>query len=162
MATHSSILVWWILCTEDSPGGLQFTGPWRVGQDWSNLARTHIVTWRWCNIQAPPLSSTLHHKDKVTLLRPSSVNLEGQRELGWSGHLSAPSSQVPQSLQILLAQTLHGAPQSSVSLFTYVHTPQGTCLKILPRTLSRHSAVEAMATLENDRFLQSSSWGVSF
>ena len=30
MATHSSILAWEILCAEE-PGGLQFTGPRRVG-----------------------------------------------------------------------------------------------------------------------------------
>ena len=32
MATHSSILAWRILWTEE-PGGLQFTGLQRVGQD---------------------------------------------------------------------------------------------------------------------------------
>ena len=34
MATHSSILAWWIPWTE-KPGGLQFTGLHRVGQDWA-------------------------------------------------------------------------------------------------------------------------------
>ena len=37
MATHSSILAWWISWTEE-PGGLQSTGSQRVGQDWSSLA----------------------------------------------------------------------------------------------------------------------------
>ena len=32
MATHSSILAWRIPCTEE-PGGLQFMGSQRVGQD---------------------------------------------------------------------------------------------------------------------------------
>ena len=56
---------------------------------------------------------------------------------------------------------LAGGP-TIFSLFMYVHIPQGACLKILLRMLSRHSAAAAMATLGNDRFLQSSSWGVSF
>ena len=40
MATHSSILAWRILWTEDA-GGLQFTGLQRVEYDWSDFARTH-------------------------------------------------------------------------------------------------------------------------
>ena len=40
MATHSSILLWTISWTEE-PGGLQFTGLKRVGQDWNDLA--HIT-----------------------------------------------------------------------------------------------------------------------
>jgi len=34
MATHSSILAWWIPWTEE-PGGLQSTGSQRVGHDWA-------------------------------------------------------------------------------------------------------------------------------
>ena len=37
MATHSSILAWRILWTEE-PGGLQSVGSHRVGHDWSDLA----------------------------------------------------------------------------------------------------------------------------
>ena len=41
MATHSSILAWRILWTEE-PGGLQSTGLQRVGHDWSDLTHnTH-------------------------------------------------------------------------------------------------------------------------
>ena len=40
MATRSSILAWQISWTEE-PGGLQFTGLKRVGQDWNDLA--HIT-----------------------------------------------------------------------------------------------------------------------
>ena len=36
-ATHSTILAWRILWTEEL-GGLQSIGSQRVGQDWSNLA----------------------------------------------------------------------------------------------------------------------------
>ena len=39
MATHSSILAWEIPWTE-KPGGLQSTGPRRVGQDWANTRST--------------------------------------------------------------------------------------------------------------------------
>ena len=42
MATHSSILVWRIPWTQE-PGGLQSIGSQRVGQDWSDLARTHAI-----------------------------------------------------------------------------------------------------------------------
>ena len=41
MANHSSILTRRIPWTEH-PGGLQSTGPRRVGRDWSNLACMHI------------------------------------------------------------------------------------------------------------------------
>ena len=40
MATHSSILTWRILWTEET-GGLPSMGSYRVGQDWSDLARMH-------------------------------------------------------------------------------------------------------------------------
>ena len=40
MATHSSILAWRILWTEE-PGGLQSMGPQRVGHDWRHWAHTH-------------------------------------------------------------------------------------------------------------------------
>ena len=40
MATHSSILAWKILWTEE-PGGLQSTASQRVRHDWSNLAHVH-------------------------------------------------------------------------------------------------------------------------
>ena len=43
MATHSSILAWRIPRTEE-PGGLQSTGSPTVGQDWSDLAHTHIYS----------------------------------------------------------------------------------------------------------------------
>ena len=44
MGTHSSILAWRILWTEES-GELQSIGSQRVGQDWSNLARVHVTIW---------------------------------------------------------------------------------------------------------------------
>ena len=45
MATHSSILAWEILWTED-PCGLQSTGLQRVKQDWA-CTHTHVLTWQW-------------------------------------------------------------------------------------------------------------------
>ena len=47
MATHSSILAWTIPRTED-PGGLQSTGPQRVGHDW-----TRTDTHRWSRTFLP-------------------------------------------------------------------------------------------------------------
>ena len=41
MATHSSIIVWRIPRTEE-PGGLQFRGSQRGGQDWSDLATQFV------------------------------------------------------------------------------------------------------------------------
>ena len=41
--THSSILAWGILWTEE-PGGLQSMGSQRVGHDLSDLARIHTHT----------------------------------------------------------------------------------------------------------------------
>ena len=40
MATHSSILAWRILWTEE-PGGLQFMGLQRVGDDWATKTLLH-------------------------------------------------------------------------------------------------------------------------
>ena len=40
MATHSSILAWRIPWTEE-PGGLQFMGSQRVGQDWATNTHRH-------------------------------------------------------------------------------------------------------------------------
>ena len=42
MATHSSILAWRIMWTEET-GGLPSMGSHRVGQDWSNLACMHAL-----------------------------------------------------------------------------------------------------------------------
>ena len=47
MATHSSILAWIILWTEE-PGVLQSIGSQRVGHDWNDLA--HMHTWPVNNI----------------------------------------------------------------------------------------------------------------
>ena len=46
MATHSSILAWRILCTEE-PGGLQSMGSQTVRHDWSDLACTHIMFYHF-------------------------------------------------------------------------------------------------------------------
>ena len=43
MATHSTILTWEILWTEE-PGGLPFMGSHRVGHDWSDLAAAAELT----------------------------------------------------------------------------------------------------------------------
>ena len=42
---HSSILAWRIPWTEE-PGGLQPMGSQRVGHGWSDLAHTHMCTWK--------------------------------------------------------------------------------------------------------------------
>ena len=49
MATHSSILAWRILHTEE-PGGLQAIRLHRIGQDGSNLACTHMYFYRKFNL----------------------------------------------------------------------------------------------------------------
>ena len=53
MATHSSVLVWWIPWTEE-PGRLQSIGSHRVRHNWSNLTHTHaweiylcVYTHKW-------------------------------------------------------------------------------------------------------------------
>ena len=45
MATHSSIPAWRILWTEE-PGGLQFMGLQRVGQDWATNTFTYVFTFK--------------------------------------------------------------------------------------------------------------------
>ena len=61
MATHSSILAWRILWTED-PGGLQFIKWQRVGHDWSDLACTHTSPLL-INIALEVLVSTIGQKN---------------------------------------------------------------------------------------------------
>ena len=51
MATHSSILAWRFLWTEE-PGGLSSTGSQRVGHDWSDMACTQwkkVFLGNWCS-----------------------------------------------------------------------------------------------------------------
>ena len=63
MATHSSVLAWRILWTEE-PGGLLSIGSHRVGHDWSDLACMHalekemathssILAWRIPGMEEP-------------------------------------------------------------------------------------------------------------
>ena len=42
MATHSNVLAWRVLWTEE-PGGLLSVGSHRVGHDWSDLACMHVL-----------------------------------------------------------------------------------------------------------------------
>ena len=44
MATHSIILAWEVLWTEE-PGGLQFMGSQRAGHNWSNWHARYIKGW---------------------------------------------------------------------------------------------------------------------
>ena len=44
MATHSSILAWRILWTEE-PGGMLSIGLQRVGHNWSDLVCTYTILW---------------------------------------------------------------------------------------------------------------------
>ena len=73
MATHSSILAWRILWTEE-PGGLLSIGSHRVGHDWSDLACVHalgkemathssVLAWRIPGTEEPGgLPSTGSHR----------------------------------------------------------------------------------------------------
>ena len=69
MATHSSILAWGILWTEE-PGGLLSIGLHRVGHDWSNLACTHTILW------PPDAESQFIAKD------PDAGKYDGKRRRG--------------------------------------------------------------------------------
>ena len=59
MATHSSVLAWRILWTEE-PGRLQSTGLQKVGHNRSNLARMHAET------VYPSLANVLVVLDKLS------------------------------------------------------------------------------------------------
>ena len=80
MATHSSILAWRILWTEE-PGGLLIMGSHRVGYDWSDLACMHalekemathssILAWRIPGTEEPGglLSIRLHSQTRLKWL----------------------------------------------------------------------------------------------
>ena len=66
MATHSSIPAWRIPWTEE-PGGLQSTGPQRVGHDWSKLAHMQARQMQSCYVGSSP--------SFVNLLKLSKDNL---------------------------------------------------------------------------------------
>ena len=62
MATHSSILAWEMLWTEE-PGGLQFMGSQRFGHDWAHIHVVHNLVlshYWWC---------LCHHMIEVVLAR---------------------------------------------------------------------------------------------
>ena len=97
MATHTSILAWKILWTEE-PGGLLFMGSHRVRHDWSDLACMHaleeemathsnILAWRIPGTQEPGgLPSMGSHRvghDWSSLAAAAAVRL-------WSGALCCP------------------------------------------------------------------------
>ena len=69
MATHSSILTWRILWTEE-PGGLQSIGLQRVRHDWSNLACTPGYTLLLC------LLIQRHEEPKTAGISPSSLPVQ--------------------------------------------------------------------------------------
>ena len=48
MATHSSILVWKALWTEEESGGLQSMGSQRVGHDWATKTFTSSSSGHYC------------------------------------------------------------------------------------------------------------------
>ena len=80
MATHSSILAWRIPWTEE-PGGLQFTGPQRVGYNWSDLARSmHIimVLGNFC------LGKWSRRRNTLT----TNTQWDGPRQIETIGHLT--------------------------------------------------------------------------
>ena len=85
MATHSSILAWRVLWTEES-GGLQSVGLQRVGHNWSDLARMH--THSLVAQMVKSLSSM-----QETWLR--SLSQEDPLEKGMATHSSILSWRIP-------------------------------------------------------------------
>ena len=71
VATHSSILAWRILWTEE-PGRLQSLGSQRARHDWSNIAHTQapflalvhqVMRIKWDNIYENPLKGKKHKQN---------------------------------------------------------------------------------------------------
>ena len=72
MATHSSILAWRILWTEE-PGGLQFTGSQRVRHNWATSLNFHFhAKGREC-WQNVPISRSEMNTDELALCSISTV-----------------------------------------------------------------------------------------
>jgi len=92
MATHSSILAWRILWTEE-PGGLLSMGSHRVGHDWSDLP---AAAWIWA-LRAQVLQSCLTLCDFVDCMLPgSSVHgISQARTLEWVSIFSSSRSSQP-------------------------------------------------------------------
>ena len=90
MATHSSILAWEILWTEE-PGGLQFMGSQRVGHDWASM---HT------------------HTSLSTQAKQSHLGLPEQKAcLGAVGntgpHLTLTASDLDENRQVFLEESFH-------------------------------------------------------
>ena len=62
MATHSSILAWWIPWTKE-PGGLHYTGWQRAWHDWSSLAWIHTSLLASASLPSSPLCPNLSPSD---------------------------------------------------------------------------------------------------
>ena len=71
MATHSSILPLRISWTKE-PGGLQSVGSQTVGQDWSDLARTHLFRYVFTCFY---MFSIREHYFKQRMLQPSNHHI---------------------------------------------------------------------------------------
>ena len=85
MATHSSVLAWRILWTEE-PGGLPSMGLHRVGHDWSDLAAAAVTSdvehlfmclMAICPSLSPPYSCCSVTKPCFTLCDPMDCSTPG-------------------------------------------------------------------------------------
>ena len=67
MATHSSILAWGILWTEE-PGGLQSMGSQRIRHDWVTNTETEHRPWQWkCQVLTAGIPERLFFKKETKL-----------------------------------------------------------------------------------------------
>ena len=109
MATHSSILAWRILWTEE-PGRLQSIGSQRVRHDWSGLACTHVC---------------MHARtqyDCVLLRRRGNQHMdttEGRQceDTGEDGYLQATERGLGRNQPLILDFSLHNCGTITFLLF---------------------------------------------
>ena len=80
MATHSSILAWRIPWTEE-PHQPQSLGSHRVGQDWSDMARTHTQA-EYTGLGTQSLQASMTRDQQKT----NGVTILAKGEAGWLLH----------------------------------------------------------------------------
>ena len=117
MATHSSILAWWIPGTEE-PGGLQSTGSQRIGHNWSDLAHMHSCSGgkrmgeqNLFSRGSCPLSKTSDlllrlRTELVSLMRPLQVAQTQEAATGSSASPESGESDLARSLRLKTSHTV--------------------------------------------------------
>ena len=136
MATHSSILAWRILWTEE-PDGLQSTGSQRVGHDWANLLYFTLLystkavdelcflLLLSCSVVSDSLRSYGLQHPRLSCLSPSPGACSNSCPLNWWCHPTISFSVVP------FSSGLQSFPASGSFLMSWLFISGGQSIEPL-------------------------------